>query len=195
VFDPFFTTKPIGKGTGLGLSQVYGIAQQSGGTVRIDSLEGRGSTVEIWLPRAVADTVHELSPPPSRANAAGGRERVLIVEDDVAVRRFIAECLEGLGYAVTQASDGSEGLAAIQAETPDLLIVDYAMPGMNGVEVVTAVRTLAPSLPIILATGYADMEAVERVMTPDRVLRKPFPVEALESAVRSALATRANAAA
>jgi CheY-like chemotaxis protein len=69
------------------------------------------------------------------------------------------------------------------------------MPGMNGVEVVTAVRTLAPSLPIILATGYADMEAVERVMTPDRVLRKPFPVEALESAVRSALATRANAAA
>ncbi len=188
VFDPFFTTKPIGKGTGLGLSQVYGIAQQSGGTVRLASVEGRGTTVEIWLPAAEATTaVPEplLSPEP---DAEGPNQRILVVDDDEAVRRFIVECLRSLGYSVDEASDGEAGLRLLQGAPPDLIIVDYAMPGMTGVDVVLRARAVVPDVPVILATGYADMEAVDRVMPTERVLRKPFRIAELGVAVRQALA-------
>jgi len=190
VFDPFFTTKPIGKGTGLGLSQVYGIAQQSGGTVRLASVEGRGTTVEIWLPAAEATTaVPEplLSPEP---DAEGPNQRILVVDDDEAVRRFIVECLRSLGYSVDEASDGEAGLRLLQGAPPDLIIVDYAMPGMTGVDVVLRARAVVPDVPVILATGYADMEAVDRVMPTERVLRKPFRIAELGVAVRQALATQ-----
>ena len=189
VFDPFFTTKPIGKGTGLGLSQVYGIARQSGGAARVESVEGQGATVEIWLPVTEAPS-HEgfdgaPPPPPTREEV---RARVLLVEDDEGVRRFIAESLEMLGYSVVSASHGREGLERLDDETPELMIVDYAMPGLNGLEVAEAARARAPSLPIILATGYADMEAVRRVFDPAHVLRKPFQINDLDTAVRRALA-------
>jgi len=191
VFDPFFTTKPIGKGTGLGLSQVYGIAQQSGGTVLIESTEGVGTSVELWLPVAAAPAVHANDDAPSPVGAKAARERVLVVEDDPGVRRFIVECLEMLGYAVAEASHGQEGLDRLDAEPPALLIVDFAMPGMNGAEVALAVRARAPGLPIILATGYADMDAVDKVIDPSCVLRKPFQIDDLERAVRGALAVKA----
>ena len=187
VFDPFFTTKPLGKGTGLGLSQVYGIAQQSGGAARIDSVEGQGTTVEIWLPVALALEAEASAPPPAVSQGKGSRERVLVVEDDAGVRRFIVECLEMLGYGVTEAAHGREGLDRLAEAAPDLLIVDFAMPGLNGVEVITAARAQAPDLPIILATGYADMEAVHKVIDPERVLRKPFQIDDLERAVRTAI--------
>jgi len=188
VFEPFFTTKAIGKGTGLGLSQVYGIAQQSGGAALVDSVEGAGATVSVWLP--VAEATHEVetvgqgaaAPRPAR------HERILVIEDDPGVRRFIVECLQSLGYAVDEASHGREGLSRLRAARPELLIVDFAMPGMNGVEVVNAARAAAPGLPILLATGYADMEAVHRVVAPEQVLRKPFQIRDLENAVRGALA-------
>ncbi len=189
VFDPFFTTKPIGKGTGLGLSQVYGIAQQSGGTVRIDSTEGVGSTVEIWLPVAAAGVLEETDPAPLSSLRQEAKARVLVVEDDVGVRRFIIDCLEVLGYEAIEAADGPEGLERLTTERPDLMIVDFAMPGMNGVEVVIEARRRAADMPIILATGYADMDAVDKVMDPARVLRKPFQVDALRAAVRGALAS------
>jgi signal transduction histidine kinase/CheY-like chemotaxis protein len=186
VFDPFFTTKAIGKGTGLGLSQVYGIAQQSGGTVRIDSTEGEGAHIEIWLP--AASPVADQAAPSAAPRAGGGkRERVLVVDDDEGVRRFIVECLETLGYDVIHANGGEEGLRLIEGEHPQLLIVDYAMPGLSGVDVVRQARDRAPNLPIILATGYADMGAVEEVMAPENVLRKPFRIEELDDAVRGAL--------
>ncbi len=188
VFDPFFTTKPIGKGTGLGLSQVYGIAQQSGGTARIESAEGKGSTVELWLVRVDAPADCEKTAPPVTAPREGRRERVLVVEDDAGVRRFIAESLEALGYAVSEAADGREGLDRLLSEPPELMIVDFAMPGMNGAEVVSAARNRVPDLPIILATGYADMDAVDKVIEPGRILRKPFQIDDLAAAVRSALA-------
>jgi signal transduction histidine kinase/ActR/RegA family two-component response regulator len=182
VFDPFFTTKPTGKGTGLGLSQVYGIAKQSGGTARIHSTVGRGSTVEVWLPRALApaDTADPANP---AARPALRGLRILVVEDDPGVRRYMVECLEGLGHTVTEASDGQEGLERLKMQTPSLLIVDYAMPGMNGVEVIQAARTVAPDLPILMATGYADMRAVSRVIGPEQVLRKPFQIADLEQAI------------
>lgn len=187
VFDPFFTTKPVGKGTGLGLSQVYGIAQQSGGTVRIDSQEGQGARVEIWLPRAepVLETANT-RPVLDRLPGAA-RERVLVIDDDDGVRRFIVECLESSGYVVSSSSSGADGLAQMTRDAPDLLIVDYAMPGMNGVEVVQAARLRTPDLPIILATGYADMEAVDRVIDAHRLLRKPFKIDDLTTAVQAAL--------
>jgi signal transduction histidine kinase len=188
VFDPFFTTKPVGKGTGLGLSQVYGIAQQSGGTVRIDSVEGKGCTVEIWLPAANAAPAHESGLAPVYTGEEGRRELVLVIEDDAAVRRFVVECLEALGYPVIEAADGRDGLKRLRAERPALLIVDFVMPGMNGAEVATEARMLAPDLPIILATGHADMEAVAKVIEPDHVLRKPFQIDDLARAVHTAIA-------
>jgi signal transduction histidine kinase/CheY-like chemotaxis protein len=188
VFDPFFTTKPVGKGTGLGLSQVYGITRQSGGTVHIDSVEGEGASVEIWLPAATA--VAEDAPkldvgalPETR------RAKILVIDDDDGVRQLIVECLEMLDYEIIEAAGGVEGLSLLTAERPDLMIVDYAMPGMSGVEVFQKARAVAPDIPILLATGYADMAAVAAVMDADKVLKKPFRIEALDKAVRAALAT------
>ena len=191
VFDPFFTTKPIGKGTGLGLSQVYGIAQQSGGTVRLASVEGQGTTVELWLPAAEAEAEAPGDVLEADADAERPHQRILVVDDDEAVRRFIVECLQALGYGVDEAADGESGLRVLQGARPDLLIVDYAMPGMTGVDVVLRARAVAPGVPIILATGYADMEAVDRVMPMESVLRKPFRLSELGVAVRKALAPSA----
>ena len=144
--------------------------------------------MEIWLPVAPAEIDRQVTPSNRGHPRRGALQRVLVVEDDAGVRRFIVECLEMLGYAVTEASHGREGLERLGLDRPELLIVDFAMPGMNGVEVVTEARSLAPGLPIILATGHADMEAVHKVISPDHVLRKPFQIDDLETAVRSALA-------
>ena len=187
VFDPFFTTKPIGKGTGLGLSQVYGIAQQSGGTVRLASLEGRGTTVEIWLPATEATTAAPVDIFSAEAVAEAPHQRILVVDDDEAVRRFMVESLQSLGYRVDEAADGEAGLRVLVGSRPDLIIVDYAMPGMTGVDLVLRAQAVAPGVPIILATGYADMEAVDRVMPTESVLRKPFRLAELGVAVRKAL--------
>jgi signal transduction histidine kinase/CheY-like chemotaxis protein len=189
IFDPFFTTKPIGKGTGLGLSQVFGITRQSGGTVQIDSDEGDGARFTIWLPQAAASVrANSVSQTLTQAQPVDGR--ILVIDDDAGVRRFIAECLEMLGYRVSQAASGQDGLASLAADMPDLLIVDYAMPGMNGVEVVQIARARAPNLPIILATGYADMEAVDKVIGRGGLLRKPFRINDLQAAVVDALKSK-----
>jgi CheY-like chemotaxis protein/two-component sensor histidine kinase len=194
IFDPFFTTKPIGKGTGLGLSQVFGIARQSGGTVQIESDEGAGASFTLWLPLASPANATD-STPTDISEAQRGQGRILVIDDDAGVRRFIVECLEMLGYQVSQAASGQEGLASLRSDEPDLLIVDYAMPGMNGVEVVQMARERAPNLPIILATGYADMDAVDKVIGLGALLRKPFRIDDLQKAVRHALQTREPAGA
>ena len=191
VFDPFFTTKPIGKGTGLGLSQVFGIAQQSGGTVQIDSVEGEGTILRIWLPLSVATELSDAAGALGLLARDREQRRILVVDDDPGVRRFIVECLQMLGHEVTQAATGQDGLALLERDAPDLLIVDFAMPGMNGVDVVQAVRRRWPDLAIILATGYANMETVEKVMDLGQVLKKPFRIDDLDFAVRSALEIRA----
>jgi signal transduction histidine kinase/ActR/RegA family two-component response regulator len=190
VFDPFFTTKPIGKGTGLGLSQVFGIAQQSGGTVQIDSVEGEGTTLRIWLPLSGAAELSDVAGAMNLLARDRDHSRILVVDDDPGVRRFIVECLQMLGHEVTQAATGQDGLAMLEVDAPDLLIVDFAMPGMNGIDVVQAVRRRWPNLSIILATGYANMETVEKVMDLGQVLKKPFRIDDLDFAVRSALKTR-----
>jgi CheY-like chemotaxis protein len=190
VFEPFFTTKPLGKGTGLGLSQVYGISQQCGGTTYLTSKPGEGTKVEIWLPvaDAVADVKNVERADEPLINSVY-REKVLLIEDDRDVRRFICECLDSLGYQVSIAGDGKSGLELLEKVTPDLLIVDFAMPGMNGAQVANEVRSRELGIPIVFVTGYADMDAIEGVQGCKFVLRKPFEVSGLATVVREALET------
>lgn len=187
VFDPFFTTKAVGKGTGLGLSQVYGIAQQSGGTVRLDSAVGQGTNVAICLPLAIPAESEAGNDSPEITPSVNRNLNVLVVEDDLAVRQFIVECLRTSGYKVAQAANGTEALTALEQFLPDLLLVDFAMPGMNGADLVQRAWAIHPRLPVLLATGYADMDAVEKVIPVDRVLRKPFRGEELLRAIDTAL--------
>jgi signal transduction histidine kinase/ActR/RegA family two-component response regulator len=191
VFEPFFTTKPVGKGTGLGLSQVYGIAEQSGGAAKIASELGKGTTVEIWLPVcAITAPQYAFSMSSDLPLASQLQETILVVEDDRDVRRFIVECLDTLGYHIKEAAHGQQGLELLRAEAPSLLIVDFAMPGMNGAELAARVRADQHVMPIIFVTGYADMDAVDRVSGNNLVLRKPFDVAGLANIVRQALALR-----
>src|SRR5450830_162198 len=191
VFDPFFTTKAVGKGTGLGLSQVYGIADQSGGQARIESVVGKGTTVEIWLPVAgILPAYEHYQESLDHELVSKESGNILVVEDDDEVRQFIVECLEILGYTVEQAENGWFGLEKLQAGRFDLLIVDFLMPGMNGAEVIAAARARHPNLPILMATGYADMQAVERVISLDAVLRKPFQISELAGSVKRAMHTQ-----
>jgi len=185
VFEPFFTTKGV-KGTGLGLSQVYGMAQQSGGAARILSEPGVGTTVEIWLRTAIGTEDAEPAPL-AHVPAARQAARILIVEDDDFVRESMVSSLEALGHTVRQAPDGEAGLRALHDERPDLLITDYLMPGMTGAELMQRTRAMFPGLPMIIATGYADMKAIEQVIRDDVVLRKPFQLAELAVSVGQAL--------
>jgi signal transduction histidine kinase/ActR/RegA family two-component response regulator len=188
VFDPFFTTKPVGSGTGLGLSQVYGFARQSGGLAFVRSEVGAGTTVEMHFPAAPAGASQERQPlEPAGPRKAARAYRILVVEDDADVRRVIVECLGLIGYSVSEAANGTAGLAAMAAARPDLLVVDYAMPDMTGAEVISKAREQWTDLPVILATGYADMAAVERLAGKPAILRKPFDITTLGDAVAAAL--------
>jgi signal transduction histidine kinase/ActR/RegA family two-component response regulator len=188
VFDPFFTTKPLGSGTGLGLSQVYGFARQSGGLAFIQSEPGKGTSVEMHFPVAPAHAQEpdEVLPVSTPLRAAAPR-KILVVEDDPDVRRVIVECLGLIGYIVSEAPNGEAGLAAIRQAKPDLLMVDYAMPDMTGAEVVSRAREIVGDIPVIMATGYADMAAVERLAGKPVILRKPFDMNTLGDAVSTVL--------
>src|SRR5207248_657032 len=151
----FFTTKEIGKGSGLGLSQVYGLARQSGGTVRIDSTVGEGTKVRLYLPRATAVPNKAATPPnvslPRRAGLT-----LLVVDDDEPVREFTAVCLADCGHRVTQAASGRAALDILAATSVDLMVVDVLMPEMPGPEVARRARLRHPDLPVLFMTGMAD---------------------------------------
>ena len=189
VFEPFFTTKEVGKGTGLGLSQVYGMARQSGGAARILSEPGTGTTVEIWLriwDGSQAGTASDSAP--ALLVRAQDSARILVVEDDTSVRESVVASLEAFGHAVTQAADGEAGLRALAQARPDLIITDYLMPGITGAELMLQARAVYPGIPMIIATGYADMHAIDQVLGDDILLRKPFQLAELASSVERALA-------
>jgi PAS domain S-box-containing protein len=186
--EPFYSTKPLGKGTGLGLAQVYGIARQSGGTLRIESEPAQGTSVHILIPAA--------APPEAEETAAseGGDEgapcgpggSILIVDDDSDVRAFLADSLKGLGYEVTEASSGEEALASLARAETDLALIDYAMPSMNGAELARRLRKSHPELPIMFVTGYAETDQLEQALgTGVAVLRKPFGIAALAASVQA----------
>ncbi|HET9019081.1 MAG TPA: ATP-binding protein, partial [Acetobacteraceae bacterium] len=187
-FDPFFTTKGIGKGTGLGLSQVYGLARQAGGAARIESRPGAGTTVRLFLRRTTA--TGEMSGSSGAGGVAQGRTMttVLVVDDDPDMRRMLADMLDVLGYRVRAADSAAFGLAALAEEPADLLVVDFAMPGMNGAEMARIVRDRLPALPIVFASGYADTAAIEGAIGPEaKLLRKPFRLDELHAILADAL--------
>ncbi len=184
--EPFFTTKEVGKGTGLGLSMVYGLAAQSGGVARVSSSLGAGTTVELWLP--VADSAAARPPRPSGAGVTAPTRRccILLVDDDPLVTEATAGMLEQLGHRALIASSGILALELIRLEpTIDLVITDQAMPGMSGTELAARVRDARPTLPIVLATGFADPPSGD---LPD-VLRldKPYRIEKLAVTIAAAL--------
>ncbi len=180
VFDPFYTTKALGKGTGLGLSQVFGIARQSGGVAQIESVEGKGTTVSIWLPLTHAPAVDAAhADPVSRTSYSDKKLCVLVVDDDEGVRRFVVEGLEMFGYQVMQAASGKDAMAQIDAHIPDMMIVDFAMPGMSGIEVAEAAQAMAPQLPIVMVTGYAEEGVSADTSLVRHILRKPFKMDDL----------------
>ena len=159
--DPFFTTKGPGKGTGLGLSMVHGLAAQSGGQLRIVSTPGVGTTVELWLPRAKTDAVSLVRsaerPPPAPATASW---RVLIVDDDLLVLTGTAALIEDLGHVAIEVPSAAEALALLAAgEAVDVIVTDHAMPNMTGLQLAHCVQEKYPRLPIVLATGYAELPA------------------------------------
>jgi signal transduction histidine kinase len=192
VFEPFFTTKPPGQGSGLGLSQVYGVASQSGGGVQIDSAVGEGTTVSVLFPRAAAGTAAEpgmeaaVQPetqPDRIANAQWGRT-ILVVDDEAECRETIAAMLSANGFSFAVAADASEALHQIESGLEfDLLLVDFAMPGMNGVELAQAVRARRGAVPVVFFTGGdSDWVSGERW-----VLMKPFLTRTLTEILRAAL--------
>ena len=191
VFEPFFTTKEVGKGSGLGLSQVFGLAKQSGGGVRIDSTAGVGTSVQVFLPKASASPDLDAVAAPEAEAASPQNVHVLLVDDDSAVREVTAGILHDLGYGVIEAGSGGAALEVLDRETDiDLLLVDFAMPGMNGAEVAREVHARRPGLPILFVTGYADTEVLASA-GDDGILRKPFIEKDLAAKLRSVLRTPA----
>ena len=194
-FDPFFTTKDVGKGTGLGLSQVYGIARQAGGGVRIESLVDEGTIVRVLLRRTEATADAEPTPADTAAGAQNSMATVLVVDDDEDVRSFMTQALESLGYRVEEAADGPKALVLLEQFEPDVLVVDFAMPGMDGAEVARAGQARWPDLPVIFASGYAQTDAIEKVAGQDAtVLRKPFRIDGLQTVMVEALNRRLSGA-
>ena len=183
-FDPFFTTKPAGKGTGLGLSQVYGIVRQLGGDVTIDSIPGKGTKINIVLRNAHATAGHESAEAPQ---VSRGSETVLIVDDDPDVREVMSIVLSDLGYKVVEAKDGETALGILKNYRPDLLVLDFGMPGTNGAEVATSARQLNGDLRILFVSGYSDTSAIEHAVGKTSLLHKPFLPADFAAAVRSSL--------
>ncbi|AWN44100.1 response regulator [Methylobacterium durans] len=170
VCEPFFTTKAVGQGTGLGLAMVFGLAQQSKGRLRIDSAIGRGTLVELVLPRAEAAADAEAAPA-AEAPVAARPARILVVDDDEEVRHVTASFLSDFGYRETEAPDGSAALVLLERIRFDLVVADLAMPGITGVELAATVRERWPGVPVLILTGHA-----EAMQIPDDVpvLKKPF---------------------
>jgi two-component system, cell cycle sensor histidine kinase and response regulator CckA len=199
-FEPFFTTKEAGKGSGLGLAMVYGIVQQSGGHVWIDSAPGEGTTVRVYLPRVTAAAEEETTGAAPAAAPLNGsaHETILMVEDDELVRQISVLTLERQGYHVLYARDGAEALARAQeCQQPiHLLITDVIMPRMSGQELAAALRTAFPQLRVLYISGYADQGLAPRgVVDPDAFfLEKPFIATALAAKVREVLGPRPVAA-
>jgi CheY-like chemotaxis protein len=190
IFDPFFTTKESGKGTGLGLSTVYGIVEQSGGHIEVESAPGQGATFTIFLPR------HTGAPAAAAGSAdrrgfPGGTETLLLVEDEAAVRSSARRLLERHGYSVIEARHGADALRIVEAgDRPiDLVITDVVMPEMGGRELVERLRTRHPGVKVLFMSGYSERAvASDGVMPPGTgFVEKPFTIEQLTRRTRELL--------
>ncbi|MEO8536851.1 MAG: response regulator [Betaproteobacteria bacterium] len=193
-FEPFFTTKKEGKGTGLGLAQVSGFAHNAGGVARIRSVLASGTTVAIWL-RPV-DLGHAASvdagasaPAPTTASVV----RLLLVDDDPSVTVTLGALLGAHGYDVVTAATGALALQAIYDHRPRVVLIDFAMPGLNGAMLARFIHEIEPGLPVLFMTGHADTDAIQPQLEPDAVLlTKPVSLEAATAAIEAALRRRGN---
>jgi PAS domain S-box-containing protein len=179
--EPFFTTKGVGKGTGLGLAMVRGLSEQSGGTITIDSQIDKGTTVTIWLPAASAEARDAIVPiEPAIAESPKDRPlKILVVDDDFLVAMNTSAMLEDLGHEVVEVHSGALALDSLDTHNDfDLLITDQAMPQMTGIQLIEAARRRKPGLPVILATGYAELPPGSDQSIPR--LSKPFFLADLE---------------
>lgn len=191
--EPFFTTKGAGKGSGLGLSQVLGFAKQSSGGMKIESRVGQGTCVHIYLPRAAAQPEAQLSDRREGPGQALAGATVLLVDDDDAVRDVTASMLRDLGYAVLEAGSGGAALEILGNEaTLEVIILDYAMPGMSGAELARQAKLKRPGVPILFVTGFADRAGLLDV-SEARLIRKPFSAEELAMKVGDALSQHSSA--
>lgn len=192
IFEPFFTTKGPGKGTGLGLSTVYGIVNQSGGAIDIDSAPDAGTTIKVYLPR-VEDVA---APPPVTGNSSlpRGTETILVVEDEPGVRALLRRMLGSRGYKVLEATNGAEALELIEQHTGplDLVVSDVVMPHLGGRPLYERLAASRPGLKVMFLSGYTDDAVVRQGILSDRVpfLQKPFTAAALAQKVRQVLDSR-----
>ncbi|MGC2029273.1 MAG: response regulator [Steroidobacteraceae bacterium] len=185
--EPFFTTKGPGKGTGLGLSMVHGLAAQSGGLLRINSQPKLGTTLELWLPMATTSAAAAADVPPPTAAPPIGQCKVLLVDDDLLVMTGISAMLEDLGHTPIEAHSGAEALGKLAAGVEvDVVITDHAMPGMTGLQLARSIQEKYSGLPIILATGYAELPADPQSLGIQR-LPKPCNQYEIAMAIQSAL--------
>ncbi|WP_408005405.1 hybrid sensor histidine kinase/response regulator [Pseudomonas huanghezhanensis] len=190
-FDPFFTTKPIGQGTGLGLSMVYGFVSQTGGHVQLDSVVGKGTRIELYLPCRAGLPQPLFDNAESPVQLKGGQgETVLVVEDEPEVRMLVIDALTDLGYRVVDAPDGPAALLIVQGAEPiDLLVTDVGLPGMNGRQLAEIARQHRPQLRVLFVTGYARNAQVRGDFLGEGMdmLAKPFSIDDLSLRVRGLL--------
>ncbi len=192
LFDPFFTTKEPGQGTGLGMATVYGIVIQNRGLIEVESNPGAGTTIMVFLPIVSAEVLPE---PVSETSSSvtGGSERIMVVEDETAVRELVVEILTQMGYSVTAHADPAGAIAALQtlpeADRPDLLISDVVMPGMSGIEMVETIEELIGPMPVLFMSGYTDDALARRGLNEQKreIVSKPFSTFDLCNRVRTLL--------
>ncbi len=191
VFEPFFTTKDVGQGTGLGLAVVQGIVNQSGGTIRLESAVGRGTTFEIYLPETDQPLASEAAPDSQETTAPPGTKSVLVVEDEELVRDFACRLINAQGYRCLQAANGAQALEWVQERGDELhlILTDVVMPVMGGRELADRIARLRPELPVLYMSAYSAEEVTRRGLLPPDVpfVQKPFTPTALGQKLRELL--------
>jgi CheY-like chemotaxis protein len=195
IFDPFFTTKSRDKGSGLGLATVYGIVAQAGGHVWVESEPGAGATFRIYLPRTAEARLEEAPREATASAAPRGSERILLVEDDTAVRRVAVSVLQHLGYTVDDVATGEAAIERLRRgdPAPDLLLTDIVLTGMSGTELAGHAVAIRPGLPVLFMSGYADAAVMGDgpLAVGANFIQKPFTADRLGRKVREALDTPA----